>query len=45
MNDREKRTVSKMIEIYCRSTHKQQNTLCLDCRMLENYAHERFSNG
>ncbi len=43
MNDREKRTVSRMIRIYCCSRHGQQKgMLCSGCLQLENYAHGRL---
>ena len=42
MNTYEKDTVSKMIRIYCRLKHKQKNSLCPDCRNLEDYAHNRL---
>lgn len=42
MNAREKRTVSRMIHIYCRSKHGRQPMLCDDCRALETYAHQRL---
>ena len=42
MNDREKKTVSKMIRIYCRFKHGQKDSLCPDCKQLEEYAHRRL---
>lgn len=42
MNAREKRTVSRMIRIYCRSKHGQPEGLCRECRELEAYAHARL---
>jgi len=42
MNDREKKTVSKMIRIYCCLKHKQKYKLCPDCCELEEYAHSRL---
>lgn len=42
MNEREKRTVSRMIAIYCRSKHGSKNTLCDECKSLESYAHRRL---
>ncbi len=44
MNTSEKNTVSKMIRIYCRLKHKQQNLLCPDCRKLEDCAHGRLEH-
>ncbi|MBR5299595.1 MAG: nitrous oxide-stimulated promoter family protein [Bacteroidales bacterium] len=40
--EREKRTVSLMIRIYCRKKEGNK-TLCSDCRVLEEYAHKRLS--
>ncbi len=42
MNAREKETVSRMIRLYCRSQHGQQETLCSGCMQLEVYAYERL---
>ncbi len=42
MNTREKKTVSKMIRIYCRSKHGLLRMLCSDCAQLEAYAHARL---
>ncbi|MFI3314831.1 MAG: nitrous oxide-stimulated promoter family protein [Rikenellaceae bacterium] len=39
--DREKHTVAKMIEIYCRDNHKTQ-TICTECSELLQYAHSRL---
>lgn len=39
--EREKRTVSQMIEIYCRRHHHAAG-LCDECRALEQYAHHRL---
>ena len=36
--DREKRTVSAMIQLYCRGVHGSQRQLCADCAKLEQYA-------
>lgn len=41
MNEKEKKSVSAMISIYCKSKHGQ-NYLCDDCRELEDYAHNRL---
>ncbi len=35
--EREKKTVSAMIKLYCREVHKSQN-LCCDCQELKDYA-------
>lgn len=42
MNEWEKKTVSVMIRIYCRSKHKNNNNLCEECSRLEAYAHLRL---
>ncbi len=47
--DREKRTVSAMIALYCREKHGVEE-LCDECRELAEYSHERldrcpFGNG
>ena len=42
MNAREKDTVSKMIRIYCRFLHGRRDSLCAECRALEEYAHGRL---
>ncbi|MCL1937185.1 MAG: nitrous oxide-stimulated promoter family protein [Candidatus Azobacteroides sp.] len=42
MNDGEKNAVSKMIRIYCRAKHRQRDGLCLECKQLESYAHQRL---
>lgn len=41
MNDKEKKTVSLMIRIYCRAKHKSKN-VCEECSELEEYAHARL---
>ncbi|MFI3295939.1 MAG: nitrous oxide-stimulated promoter family protein, partial [Rikenellaceae bacterium] len=41
--EREKRTVSKMIEIYCRS-HHITSALCTECRELAKYANTRLDH-
>ena len=40
--EREKYTVSLMIQLYCRKKEGNK-TLCNDCRELEEYAHKRLS--
>ena len=40
--EREKYTVSLMIQLYCRKKEGNK-TLCNDCRELEKYAHKRLS--
>ncbi|CEA16069.1 MAG TPA: nitrous oxide-stimulated promoter family protein [Fermentimonas caenicola] len=42
MNEGEKKVVSKMISIYCRSKHNQKNELCIECESLNNYALQRL---
>jgi len=42
MNNREKKTVSKMLHIYCRLKHGQGKLLCPSCKQLENYAYVRL---
>ena len=44
MNDREKKTLSKMLRIYCRFKHEQRDSLCSACKQLENYAHQRLEH-
>lgn len=44
MNNREKRTVSNMIGIYCHSKHNTKSELCQVCRELELYAYKRLEN-
>lgn len=39
---KEKETVAKMIEIYCRKKH-HRDELCEGCLDLKNYAHKRLS--
>lgn len=38
--DRETKTIHKMIEIYCRDHHRE-NDLCTDCKQLLDYAEKR----
>ena len=40
--EREKRTVSLMIDIYCSRHHKSSGGLCPDCSSLLAYAHGRL---
>ncbi|MDR2146790.1 MAG: nitrous oxide-stimulated promoter family protein [Tannerella sp.] len=44
MNNREKKTVSKMLRIYCRFKHGQRSALCPECRRLEDYAYRRLEH-
>lgn len=39
---REARTLSRMIRIYCKAHHAHRDVLCLDCVALEAYALERL---
>lgn len=41
--EREKRTVSRMITIYCHN-HHHNDRMCEECRALEEYAHQRLSH-
>jgi hypothetical protein len=43
MNDKEKRTVERMIHIYCRNKHATKEELCEACTELNNYAHKRLT--
>jgi hypothetical protein len=40
--EREKRTVSAMIALYCRAHHSAGDGLCEDCRRLHDYALARL---
>ena len=40
--EREKRTVSAMIELYCRAVHSSERELCEDCDQLRQYALSRL---
>ncbi len=39
---REKRTVSAMIELYCRDHHHVPSSLCSECQALQDYAFARL---
>ncbi|MDW7671859.1 MAG: nitrous oxide-stimulated promoter family protein [Bacillota bacterium] len=41
---REKRTVSAMIRLYCRTQHRHKRELCGECQKLEHYAHMRVDH-
>lgn len=41
--EREKRTVAKMIEIYCHN-HHNKSALCAECQELVEYASSRLDN-
>ena len=40
--EKEKQTVSKMVELYCRSHRHAEDGLCEDCAALLAYAHGRL---
>lgn len=42
MNAGEKKVVSTMIAVYCRSAHGTKTALCEDCNKLLTYAHQRL---
>ncbi len=42
MNEEEKKVVSRMIAIYCRSKHGKGKELCDACAVLNSYALERL---
>lgn len=44
MNATEKKTVGKMIFIYCAAKHGTSHTLCNECDKLNNYAQRRLSS-
>lgn len=39
---RERVTVDKMIELYCRENHATRDALCAECAGLSEYAHQRL---
>jgi len=41
---RERKTISAMINIFCKGNHKTKSTLCKDCQTLLDYSFERLSN-
>ena len=41
---KEKETVTKMIEVYCRKKHHHRHELCTECQDLNNYAMKRLSH-
>lgn len=43
MNEEEKKTVSKMIHIYCAAKHGTSHALCSECDELNKYAQKRLS--
>lgn len=40
--DREKKTITAMMHIYCVAHHGSQGSLCDDCAQLLSYAHQRL---
>ena len=40
---RESKTVAAMITLYCHDQHQDEGGLCLECKELSNYAHERLN--
>jgi peptide methionine sulfoxide reductase MsrA len=44
MNESEKKVVTIMIHMYCRSKHGNKNTLCYECEELKNYAQSRLEH-
>lgn len=43
MNTREKKTVGKMIHIYCKAKHGTSHALCTSCAELNKYAQKRLT--
>ena len=39
---REHKTITLMIDIYCKSYHRPEHGLCQDCRKLQDYANARL---
>jgi len=42
MNNTEKKTVKKMIRIFCAAKHGSKKSLCIDCLELSEYATKRL---
>lgn len=42
MNEREKKVVSRMIMLYCRSKHSSVKGMCGECESLKQYAFQRL---
>lgn len=40
--EREMRTVTAMIQLYCREQHHSENSLCAECSALQDYAMRRL---
>ena len=41
--EKEKNTVTAMIEIYCKKNHQHKSSLCLECSELNAYAQKRLT--
>lgn len=44
MNAEEKKIVTRMVSIYCRSAHGSKAQLCNECNALLTYAHQRLEH-
>lgn len=42
--EQEYKTITTMIQMYCKKCHKTQKNLCQDCSDLHKYAEERLKN-
>ncbi len=42
--DREKETIHRMIDLYCRKIHGTEGNLCADCKDMRQYADQRLSH-
>lgn len=42
--ERERATVIKMIELYCKLNHRKNGNLCNECQALSDYAMKRLEN-
>ena len=40
--EKEKKTITLMIDIYCKRKHKHKDGLCEECQELLEYAHKRL---
>ena len=40
--EKEKKTITLMIDIYCKKKHKHKDGLCEECQELLEYAHKRL---
>lgn len=41
---REKKTIDKMVRIYCNDRHHSTDAICENCQVLLDYAHRRLDN-